>query len=410
MGWLTPISAERKHLQRFYGASFLAEATNMAMPFKVLLAARYLGAERLAVVLAIEQCVALFLQVPIGAWADRFGRKKCVVAGHLIVVLGWFLVPAASWLHGLDRWGLVTLAFALLGAGAALIAGTQEAWAVDNLRACLRPDLIGRYFGRDRFWASAGGIVANLLTLALVAKVDIRLFWIVTGLGEVLAALVLASVPECTPEAVAALEPAPATTTRRINLSLLRAHPELVSLALVLTWVAATFGMSIETFQLALAGTRMSEHGFALLELAVNILGAVAPLAAIALLERFDAKRLLLVTILGAALVALSLAAGSRLGHLVTTYLLVRTLVRLFHTVADDFQHRLLSSAHRATASAAINFVAGLAQLGSAVVVAYLLHVVSAPTVLALMGILALPVVFLLVPPATKPILQNAEC
>ena len=71
MRWLTPISAERKHLQRFYGASFLAEATNMAMPFKVLLAARYLGAERLAIVLVIEQCVALFLQVPVGAWADR---------------------------------------------------------------------------------------------------------------------------------------------------------------------------------------------------------------------------------------------------------------------------------------------------------------------------------------------------
>ena len=123
----------------FTAQSFLAEATNMAMPFKVLLAARYLGTERLAIVLAVEQCVALFLQVPVGDWADRFGRKKCVVAGHLTVVLGWLLVPAASWLHGLDRWGLVALAFALLGAGTALITGIQEAWAVDNLRtACVR--------------------------------------------------------------------------------------------------------------------------------------------------------------------------------------------------------------------------------------------------------------------------------
>ncbi len=151
MRWLTPISAERKHLQRFYGASFLAEATNMAMPFKVLLAARYLGAERLAIVLAVEQFVALFLQVPVGAWADRFGRKKCVVAGHLTVVLGWMLVPAASWLQGLDRWGLVALAFALLGAGTALITGIQEAWAVDNLRACRRADLVSRYFGATAF-------------------------------------------------------------------------------------------------------------------------------------------------------------------------------------------------------------------------------------------------------------------
>ena len=80
----------------------------------------------------------------------------------------------------------------------------------------------------------------------------------------------------------------------------------------MLTWVAATFGMSTETFQLALTSTRLSEHGFALLELAVNILGAVAPLAAIALLERFEAKRLLLVTILGAASSRLSLATGER--------------------------------------------------------------------------------------------------
>ena len=38
--------------------------------------------------------------------------------------------------------------------------------------------------------------------------------------------------------------------------------------------------------------------------------------------------------------------------------------------------------------------------------VAYLLHVVSAPAVLGLMGILALPVVFLLIPPATKAVCQ----
>jgi hypothetical protein len=324
-------------------------------------------------------------------------------------------VPAASWLHGFDRLALVTLAFALLGAGAALITGIQEAWAVDNLRACLRPDLVSRYFGRDRFWASAGGIVANLLTLALVAKVDIRLFWIVTGLGEALAALVLASVPECIPLSTVTTDAEPVVGEPVIGQpsgspSLLRAHPELVTLALVLTWVAATFGMSTETFQLALAGTRLSEHGFALVDLAVNILGAVAPLAAIALLERFDAKRLLLVAILASSMLALSLVAGARLGHLVTIYLLVRTLVRLFHTVADDLQHRLIASAHRATASSAINFVAGVAQLGSALVVAYLLHVVSAASVVALMGVLALPVGFLLILPAAKSVVQTAEC
>jgi hypothetical protein len=76
--------------------------------------------------------------------------------------------------------------------------------------------------------------------------------------------------------------------------------------------------------------------------------------------------------------------------------------------VADDFQHRLMESSHRATVSSAINFVAGLAQLASAVLVAYLLHVVSASVVLALMGILALPVVFLLIPATAKAVVHGA--
>jgi hypothetical protein len=149
---------------------------------------------------------------------------------------------------------------------------------------------------------------------------------------------------------------------------------------------------------LALATTRLSDQGFALLDLTVNSLGALAPLAAVALLERIEPPRLLLVAIVAAGLVPLTLLHGAHLPHLLLAYLAVRTLLRLLHTVADDFQHRLIDTRRRATAAASIHFLGALAQLGSAVVVAALLPFVSTPKVLAGMGLLALPAAMILVP------------
>ncbi|HEX3656265.1 MAG TPA: hypothetical protein VHV55_10685 [Pirellulales bacterium] len=396
-----PASPQRTFLRRFYLASFLAEATNLAMPFKMWLAVGCLGVAGSAMMLAIEQFASLVLEVPGGVWADRYGRKPTVVAGHLIVVLGWLLAPAASLLPHAARPPAMAAAFAMFGAGSALISGTQEAWAVDGLRAGGRADLVSSYFGRDRFWASSGGLLASLAVLVLAARVDIRLFSVVTGLGEIVAAVVLLHVPE---ERLTSSQPISAATVsapipEQGGSAMLWSHPELWSLTLALVWLAAALGLSTEVFQLALACSRVGTHGFAALELAANGLGAVAPLAAVMLLERYSPKSLLTTAIATLALLAASLCTGNRQGQLVATYLLVRTCSRALYTVADHFQHQLLASSQRATASSAINFLVAAAQLGSAMVIACLLRSYSPRAVLAMMGLLALPAAALLMIP-----------
>ena len=200
MGHLIPSGDERRLLGRFYWATFLAEFAHWAMPFQVLLIIRYLGQPQLGILLGIEQFVALSLEVPTGAWADRFGRKRCVLIGHVLAALGWLAIPPATLLDEHVRLIGMGAAFGLLGAGAALVSGALEAWVVDNLRFQGRKDLILRFFGRERSLAATGGIAADLAALvALGALVDVRLFWIVSGIGELIALAILWGAPEHAP-------------------------------------------------------------------------------------------------------------------------------------------------------------------------------------------------------------------
>src|SRR5581483_11778860 len=121
MRFLLPSPDERQHLGRFYLATFLMEATHLAMPFQVLLIVTYLGSAKFAIVLFIEQLVSVVMELPTGAWADRYGRKRCVLLGHMVGAAGWLAIVPATLAPSDWRLATVSAAFGLIGAGMALI-------------------------------------------------------------------------------------------------------------------------------------------------------------------------------------------------------------------------------------------------------------------------------------------------
>ncbi len=430
MGYLIPSGEEWRHLGRFYWATFLAEVLHLAMPFQVLLVVRYLGEPQLGILLAIEQFIALAMEVPTGAWADRFGRKRCVLFGHMFSALGWLLVPMATLLDSETRLIGMGAAFGFLGAGTALVSGAFEAWVVDNLRAQGRRDLTISYFGRERSLASTGGIAADVVALlALAAMIDVRLFWIVSGIGELIAMAILWGTPEYAPtgegldhevtEDAAGHgvdESINQTDEVEQNVSIRDAvtrgfaaivqRPALLALTLACAWIAASFGTSTEAFQAAQATVFSSafgdehavERGFAGLELVRDGIGAIAPLLAIWLAHRLGSRRLLMLGILIPAAIALAVWRQPGLLGIVSAYFCVVACTDIFHTVADDYQHQLTPSAARATASSAINLVVSIGALISAGWLAFSLEHWGATRTVAIMGLITLPAVLFLIP------------
>lgn len=440
MAFLIPGASERRSVGRFYLASFLAEAAHLAMPFQVLVMIRYAGPVQLGLFLGVERAVALAMELPTGAWADRFGRKRCVLAGHLVGALGWLLIPPATLLPPGVRTAAFALAFGLLGFGSALNSGAFEAWVVDNLRAARLRALTLTYFGRERSIASAGGILADLLAFALASAIDLRLFWIVSSVGEVVAAGILWNIPEH--EAVddgredregagvavlAGEEEAPTSATPsagtreqreddaendededaedgltswealKTGIAIIRARPALLGFVLMVVWIALTTGTWHEAFQAALAQAGLPERGFAAVELGVDLLGAVTPLLVVGLARRVGAPALLVGAIVVPSVAALSLWSGRPAGFIAALYLFVTAADDLFDPVADEYEHRLIPSSTRAVTASAINLLSSGAALVSTGLLALLLHALPAARAVTVMGVLTLPAILFLI-------------
>jgi MFS family permease len=422
MKFLLPSPDERQHLGRFYASTFLMEATHLAMPFQVLLIVTYLGSAKFAIVLFIEQLISVVMEVPTGAWADRFGRKRCVLLGHLVGACGWLAIVPATLVVSDYRLAAMSGAFGLIGAGGALISGAKESWAIDNLKSVGRRHLGLQFFTREHSFAAAGGIFADVVAIIIlkgVIQIDLRFFFIATGLGELLTLLVLWTVPEhplldeplagestddeedveedeLDEESVSIRETVVFGFASIFN----RRTPGLLAFTLLVTWVAATLSVCPETLQAALADFGFEELGFGYLELAVDVFGIFIPLAAIWLADRWHGRWLLALGVALAAVAAALAALHPSVPSIVAIYLMIVSWTGFFHAVAGDYQHHLLSSANRATSSSAINLLTTLAELGATAMLAVMLDAahLSPVEVVTILGLAALPAILFLMP------------
>ena len=77
---------------------------------------------------AFFRLVSLAMEVPTGAFADAYGRKKSVTMAFLCSIFGF---GAFLFVHDL---GLLVFSGVLIGSADAFFSGAMEAWAVDRLR------------------------------------------------------------------------------------------------------------------------------------------------------------------------------------------------------------------------------------------------------------------------------------
>ncbi len=102
----------------------------LVLPFLILTpVARGLELGAVGAVFAVHSAVLIILEVPSGALADTFGRRRVLLVGAALTAasLGTFAVAQSV--------PAFMASVAALGTGRALISGALEAWYVDSLRA-----------------------------------------------------------------------------------------------------------------------------------------------------------------------------------------------------------------------------------------------------------------------------------
>ncbi|MCB1154606.1 MFS transporter [bacterium] len=107
--------------------------------------------------------IALFtLELPSGALADRYSRRKVLIFGQILNVLGLL-----CWLFYKSFWGFF-FGLVLWGAKQAMMSGTFEAFVYDELKALKCEDQYAKVIGRNRAVMSVGLMISGLAASPMV--------------------------------------------------------------------------------------------------------------------------------------------------------------------------------------------------------------------------------------------------
>jgi MFS family permease len=149
-----------------------------------------LSSTQVSTLFIIWSATAFVLEIPSGALADVFSRRKLLMLGPALTGLGY-----ASWIAW-PSYGAFALGFVLWGAGSALISGTYEAFVYDELAARGSTGKYAGLLGKARSAALLANLSATLLAIPLFAHGGYQLAGAASVLSCLAQLLVAASLPE----------------------------------------------------------------------------------------------------------------------------------------------------------------------------------------------------------------------
>lgn len=173
-----------RSLRLFYLYRLLGEAFFFVPALWPFLESRGLGAGEILLLNTVFCAAVVLLEVPTGAFADRFGRRTSMMAGSLVMAAACLLAVASSSFVGFAA------AEALLGLGLTLASGADSAYLYDGLAEADRVYEYARREGTASGLKHAGFAVACAAG-GLLARVDLRLPYLATA-AACLAAFVVA--------------------------------------------------------------------------------------------------------------------------------------------------------------------------------------------------------------------------
>ncbi|MGD8589092.1 MAG: MFS transporter [Chromatiales bacterium] len=377
-----PRRDERRLLGRFYLVDGIAEFFNLIWPFQFAYLFMVMERPDWAVIPILTQSlVSLLAQIPTGAFADRYGRRRCVILGDLLTVLGIALIPSASQLHGSEQLVGVCIGFGIMGFGQAMVSGAGEAWVIDNLAVAGREELAENYFGRVNSFIALGGAGAGLLALLLLMSVEITrqwldMLWYIAAAGILFGVAIQLSISEQRPppdDALAGYVRPPLLSTIRLGFRALRRSHRLLFFVLAVIIASFPEAATDDAFDMSLITKGMDARGLAPLAVINNLIGITAPLLGMVLLRRYGATPVLSLFLILPALLVCSLFVSPILEVVIVLYVLLDFFDGIWDPVAEAHLQTLIRSESRATVVSIVSYAGGMMEMFGIAVFAWLL-------------------------------------
>lgn len=140
--------------------------------------------------IAVREIAVNCFEIPSGAVADGFGRKRCMVASMGAYIISYLILGMAL------EWWVLAIGMVCYGMGDAFRSGTHKALIYAWLRQQGRTEERTRIYGYTRSWSKFGSAASALIaSILIVAGADYAIVFIASAVPAALNLINLASYP-----------------------------------------------------------------------------------------------------------------------------------------------------------------------------------------------------------------------
>ncbi len=285
---------------------------------------------------------AVLLEVPTGAFADRYGRSRSLTIGALCFSASVLIFAVAT------SFPVLLASFILWSFATTFMNGADMALLFDTLRVAGREEEYEHLSGRGNALMWAGVLAATLLGGPVAALTDIR-FTIFAGAATCLLTALVASIIADPPHERAAAGRPPIRSLIRLAFGELWHQKDVRAIVLLAGVTSAAFEAAGYLVQPYLVD-RDIEVGtlFSLLQVPIFLGGCAGALFAARTAARFGPVRALVVGPLFGIVAFVALAAAPGLGA-IAAFPVIIGLATAIRPIATGYVNRRVSSEARAT-------------------------------------------------------------
>jgi MFS transporter, DHA3 family, tetracycline resistance protein len=163
---------ELKNLWPFYLDAIISPMLFFAPAFYVVyLIGINFSMFQISLLFSASFLTAFIFEIPTGAIADLFGRKKSVLIGLIIESIAFLLI------FFVEKFNHVIILFALIGFGFTFSSGAKEAWVFDLVKK-RKGDLTKEYFAKSQSFDAIGLVVSGILGAFIVSVFGLGVIWL----------------------------------------------------------------------------------------------------------------------------------------------------------------------------------------------------------------------------------------
>lgn len=140
---------------------------------------------QIGLLVAAAPLTSLLFEIPTGAFADLYGRKKSVILGVFLQAIPIFL------LYYFTTFTSVFLLFALMGFGGTFVSGAVEAWVADLVKDKGK-HLLKSYFVKVQSLDSFGLVISGFIGAWFVKLFGLSIIWLTAGASLIITVVLLA--------------------------------------------------------------------------------------------------------------------------------------------------------------------------------------------------------------------------